>query len=177
MGMPITADEFADLMRTFKRSAWRLETRSFYVESIEEEDFRLYLAGTPRRPDQLDWFRPWAEQVTRQTLQGKRIGRVRVHDEPPTDYQRWERWVGRWNIAAGEDIKYMSRSRAEQVGLPLAHDWWLLDEERAVQMFFSKTGEIDKMLRTNDPHIIALYLKWRDLAVRNATPAEQIAAA
>lgn len=177
MGKPVTDDEFADLMRTFKRSAWRLETQPFYVENYEQADLKLYLAGTPRQPDQADWFRPWMEQVARQTAQGKRIGRVRVQSEPPTGYQRWERYVGRWNIAAGEDIKYMSRSRAEQIGLPLDHDWWLLDDGRVIVMKFAVTGEIASKELITDPGSVAPYLTWRDLAVRNATPAAQIAAA
>jgi hypothetical protein len=177
MGKPINGDEFADLLRTFRRSAWRLETRPFYAESYEQADLKLYLAGTPRQPDQLDWFRPWMEQVARQTAQGKRIGRVRVQAEPPTGYQRWERYVGRWNAAAGEDIRYMSRSRAEQIGLPLDHDWWLLDDDRVIAMRFAAAGEIEAMELITGPGSVAAYLTWRDLAVRNATPAEQIAAA
>jgi hypothetical protein len=117
------------------------------------------------------------EQVARQTAQGKRIGRVRVQAEPPTGYQRWERYVGRWNAAAGEDIRYMSRSRAEQIGLPLDHDWWLLDDDRVIAMRFAAAGEIEAMELITGPGSVAAYLTWRDLAVRNATPAEQIAAA
>jgi hypothetical protein len=177
MSKPITGDEFAGLLRTFKRTAFRLETRDRYNEDYEQADLSLFLAGTPRRPDETDWFRPWMEQVARQVAEDKRISRVRVQADPPTDYQRWERWVGTWNIAAGEDIGYMTRSRAGEIGLPLGHDWWLLDDERVIQMFFTKAGEISEKILTADPGIVAQYLKWRDLAVRNATPAEEIAAA
>jgi hypothetical protein len=41
---------------------------------------------------------------------------VRVVETPPTDYQRWMRWMDRWNRAAGEDIKYLSRANARKAG-------------------------------------------------------------
>ena len=44
-------------------------------------------------------------------------------------------------------------------------------------MLFTEAGEIDRKELIADPGIVAQYRKWRDLAVRNATPAEQIAAA
>ena len=176
MGKPITGDEFADLLRTFERTAFRLETRKQYNEPYEQADLKLFLAGTPRLPDEAEWFRPWIEQVARQAAQGKRISRVRVHDKPPTGYQRWERWVGTWNIAAGEDIRYMFRSKARQIGLPLDHDWWLLDDKQVIVMCFNAGGDVASSELLTDPLVVGEYGYWRDLAVRNAT-AEQIAAA
>jgi Family of unknown function (DUF6879) len=178
MSRPITGDEFADLLRTFERTAFRLETRRQYNEDYEQEDFRLFLAGTPRQPHEISWFLPWAEQVAWLTTQGKRISRVRVQAEPPTDYQRWEQWIGQWNTAAGEDIRYMPRSTAKRIGLPLGSDWWLLDDKRLILMRYHRvSGDLAGMWLTTRPDFIAPYLNWRDLAVRNATPAEQIAAA
>jgi len=176
MGKPISADEFGDLLRTFERTAFRLEVQPAYAVSAERADLDLYLAGTPRRPDEADWFRPWLEQVRRLTAQGKRISRVRVQADPPTGYQKWERWVGRWNIAAGEDIRYMPSSTAGRIGLPLTADWWLLDDSRLILMQFTGTGEITGRELVTAPAAVAPYRTWRDLAVRHAT-AEQTAAA
>jgi hypothetical protein len=175
MGKPISDDEFADLLRTFERTAFRLEAQDAYPDDYEQEDLRLFLAGTPRRPDELGWFRPWAEQVRRQTRQGKHIGRVRVQSEPPTGYQRWERWVGAWNIAAGEDIRYMTRSEAARIGLPLDHDWWLLDGRRLIVMTFA--GNVRTQELITDPLIVGEHASWQDIAVRSAAPAERTAAA
>jgi hypothetical protein len=177
MGKPLTADQFGDLLRTFKRTAFRLETQPSYAIGVEHADFDLFLAGTPRRPDEIEWFQPWVQQVARLTAQGKRISRIRVQAEPPTDYQRWEQWAGQWNIAAGEDIRYIPRSTAERIGLPLRHDWWLLDDERLIITRFTDAGEIAGKSLITDPATIAPYLTWRDLALRHATPTGQIAAA
>ena len=87
--------------------------------------------------------------------QGKRIGRVRVLSEPPSDYQRWELWGTSWHIEAGEEIRYMSRRRAEQIGLPLEYDWWLFDDERLIITRFTDAGEIAEKSLITDPAIIA----------------------
>ena len=71
----------------------------------------------------------------------------------------------------------MPRSRTEEIGLPLVHDWWLLDDERLIIMKFTDAGEIAGKSLITDPTIVSTYRVWRDLAVRNATPAEEIAAA
>ena len=42
---------------------------------------------------------------------------------------------------------------------------------------FTDAGEIAEKSLITDPAIIAPYLAWRDLAVRNATTAEKFAAA
>jgi hypothetical protein len=175
-GRPVSGGEFANLLRTFQHTAFRLEVQPAYAVSAEREDLDLYLAGTPRRPDEADWFRPWLDQVRQLTAQGKRISRVRVQSEPPTGYQKWERWVGAWNIAAGEDIRYMPRSTAERIGLPLTADWWLLDDTRLILMQFTGTGEIAGRELVTDAAAVAPYRTWRDLAVSHAT-AEQTAAA
>jgi hypothetical protein len=177
MGKPITGHEFGDLLRAFERTAFRLETRRQYNEPYEQADLKLFLAGAPRQPDEIDWFRPWLDQIRQQTRQGKQISRVRVHDKPPTGYQRWERWLGAWNIAAGEDIRYMARTRAAKIGLPLDHDWWLLDGSQVIVMCFDSAGDLASRELLTDPLIAGEYGMWQDLAVRNAEPLERITAA
>jgi hypothetical protein len=173
----ITQDEFNRLLATFGRSAFRLETRAGYVLGYERADLDLFLAGSPVPPPELDWWRPWLEQIARLTREGKSVCRIRVLAEPPSDYQRWELWAAPWHARAGEQISYMPRSRAEQIGLPLDHDWWLLDDERLIITRYTSAGEIDYKELDTTPGIVARYREWRDLAVRNATTAEEIAAA
>jgi len=177
VGKPISQDEFNDLLRTFSRSAFRLETRDAYALGYERDDFQRFLDGRPTPPSLVGWWQPWLEQIACFTREGKTIARVRVLAEPPTDYQRWEIWAALWHAQAGEDIRYMPRSTAKRIGLPLDHDWWLLDDERLIVMRYTDANEIaDKELIT-DPGTVAPYRTWRDLAVRNATLAGEIAAA
>jgi hypothetical protein len=173
----ISEDEFDDLLRSFGRTAFHFEAQSTYRLTYEQADFDLFLAGTPRDPADIDWWRPWLERVATFAEQGKRISRVRLLAEPPSDYQRWELWADPFHDAAGEDIRYMPRSHAGALGLPLDNDWWLLDDERVIVTQFTATGEIACKYLSTRPLTVASYRAWRDLAVRNATPAEEIAAA
>jgi hypothetical protein len=177
VGKPISQDEFNDLLRTFRRSAFRLETRERYALTYEQDDFQRFLDGRPMPPPLVGWWQPWLEQIARFVGEGKTIARVRILAEPPTDYQRWEVWATRWHAEAGEDIRYMPCSTAERIGLPLDYDWWLLDDERLIVMRYTDADEIDSKEFITDLGIVAPYRTWRDLAVRNAIPAEEIAAA
>jgi hypothetical protein len=175
---PITEPEFDELLRSFKRTAFRLETRYRYALGYERADYDDFLDGTPVAPPQVNWWRPWLDQIKRLTAEGKKISRVRVLDEPPSNYQRWELWAAPWHAEAGEEIRYIPRSRYDrQVDLPTEHDWWLLDDERVILMWFTEDDEIDHKVLMDDPGVVARYLRWRDLAVQNATPAEDHAAA
>lgn len=174
---PISEEEFDGLLASFERSAFHLETRDSYALGYERADFELFLAGTPRPPSEVDWWRPWLDQIARLTREGKRVSRVRILDQPPTDYQRWLRWADPWHAKAGEDIRYLPRKRARLLSMRLDHDWWLLDDERVIAMWFTEDGEIREKFLLADQEHVAGYRYWRDLAVRNATPAEQIAAA
>lgn len=181
MADPFRTDEdllWSDnLLQSFRQSAFRLETRDTYALGYEQADFEQFLAGTPVPPPELGWWRPWLDEIARLTAEGKTVSRVRILAEPPSDYQRWEMWAARWHSQAGERIGYMTRAHAEQAGLPLPHDWWLLDDERVITMRFTDSGDIGRRELITEPGTVARFREWRDLAVQNATPAEEIAAA
>jgi hypothetical protein len=177
VGTLITQDESTEMFRTFRESAFHLETREFYAMTYERDAFQRFLDGHPLPPSALPWWQAWLDEMQELALQGKRIERVRVLSEPPSDYQRWELWGTSWHVAVGEEIRYMPRRRAQQIGLPLDYDWWLFDDEQLIITRFSDAGEIAQKSLITDPGIIARHRAWRDLAVRNATTAEQFAAA
>jgi hypothetical protein len=147
------------LLATPARSAFRLETRATYALSYERADFERFLAGSPVPPPEAGWWRPWLEQISKLASEGKRISRVRVLAEPPSDYQRWMLWGNPWHAKAGEQICYLPRSRAERIGLPLVHDWWLLDDERLIDMRFTDAGEIAGKSLITDPGTVASYFE------------------
>lgn len=174
---PVTEAEFGQMLATFGQSAWRLETYGWYALDYEASDLELFLAGQPVPPPQVSWWRPWLDAIADMTRQGKTIGRVRIIAEPPTDYQRWELWAAPWHAEAGEDIGYMTLSRATAIGLPADYDWWLLDEKAVIIMRFGTDGRIAGKTLVDDPDVVAAHIEWRDLAIRHATPAEQFTAA
>ena len=71
----------------------------------------------------------------------------------------------------------MTARKAAQIGLPTAADWWLLDDEQVIVMGFDGQGRIAGKVVTTTPEHITWHCEWRDLAVRNAIPAEEFTAA
>ena len=163
--------EFFEALLSFEHTAFRLELQRSYAEPHEAPQLAAFLQGDPRPgpddPALRDWYKSVAEHVT----QGGRMERVRVQDDPPTDYQRFERWLDQWNIAAGEVMRYMTRERAHEVGLlPAAGntDWWLLDSSRLILMRFDGAGRRVANELVTDPATVLQACKWRDLAVHHS---------
>jgi hypothetical protein len=152
--------------------AFRIEgERSYLTSPAEAEALAGFVAGNPQPPSAFPVWQSWLEQVRAWIRQGKTIARVRIIDDPPTDYQRWSLWCARWHREAGEDIRYLSRQHAETLGITRG-DWQLFDHHRLVLMAFTPSGEVaDKTLVTN-PAVIRRYQTWRALAVEHATTAE-----
>ncbi len=178
MGKPIGEDEFADLLRTFSRSADRVEAQPVYAIGEERAEFERFLAGIPQPPSQVGWWKAYLDDVAALARRGKSLRRIRVVPHSgPTDYQRWLMWADRWYAEAGMDIRYLPRRRAEQIGMPLGTDWEVLDRKRLIIMHFTGEGAIGTKELVTDPAAVDRYVRWWDLAVRNAVPADQMAAA
>jgi hypothetical protein len=173
---PMTNEEFLAAVRGFTRTAFRWEAQPWYAMAYERPYFEGWLAGSPTPPPEVDWWRPWLERVARWTAEGKTIGRVRVLAEPPTDYQRWLLWAAPWHTQAGEDLRYLSRSVAQQADLPMEEDYWLLDDESAIVLRFDGRGQTTERTLITDPEAVAGYRALRDTAIGLSTTAATAAA-
>ncbi|MGO4747289.1 DUF6879 family protein [Streptomyces sp. 2MCAF27] len=165
----VSGDAFLQLFRDFQHTAYRLETRASYGIPEEDEPYRRFLAGDDPG---LDWFEPWLALMREESGKGKRVERVRIIDEPPSDYLRFELWGTPHNLAAGEDIRYLTRPEAGQLGLP-GYDYWLFDSRTVARLQF---GEHDRFLGvtlSHDPVDIQCHTQWRDAAWRYAVTFEQ----
>jgi hypothetical protein len=175
LGVTLSQDEFGPAVLSFRHTAFRLELQRGYREPGESETVAKFLAGEPEPPTEVEGLRLWFDAIRERTRQGMRIERVRVHEDPPTGYQRWERWIDPWNIAAGEVMRYLTRQRTHEIGLlPDVgdKDWWLLDSNRLILMRFDEQGNrIHNELET-DPAIVVRACAWRDLAVHYSAPSE-----
>ncbi|MGW3392786.1 DUF6879 family protein [Streptomyces hydrogenans] len=164
--MPKFIDDatFGDYFASFEHTAWRLETRRGYGSDRQNEKFRHFeatgeLAEEPERP--------WCTNVRAQTSQGKRFERVRIVDQPPTTEQLYLLASAAVNNAAGEDIRNLWRSDADQLRLP-AEDFWLFDSRRALVLHF---GDADTYLGSElveDAERIVRYCQIRDAAWHHA---------
>lgn len=178
MGTPLTHAGFADLLSGFRESWFKFECQPAYVIGAEREAFgRFEQDGTLLPPSAFGWWRNWLDGVAQQARAGKVIQRVRVLDEPPTAYQRYLLAVSHWHQEAGENLGYLPRSRAVRLGLPMEDDWSLFDGTKVAVTRFTSAGLVAERELITDPAAVSRYSTWRDLALWQATRAEDIAAA
>ena len=160
-------DEFKVMFAAFQTEAFRFEAQPEYPLGPGQEDFNRFLAGTSAPPTEYAWLASWFEELAQLKREGKSICRVRVLDDPMTDYQRWMLWGAPWMVRAGEYITCMRRSAARQAGLP-DHDWWLFDDSWVVEMHFAG-GKVGDLMLVSGTQAVDSYRALRDAALLSAT--------
>ena len=166
----LTPSDFDDAFRFFRRSAFRLEAQPRYTVDVEREAFGDWLRGEPRPADQYPYYATWLGRVRTIADQGRSLERVRILETPPTDYQRFELHMARWNLEAGETLRTINRDAATEAGLPVDTDWWIFDDEAVAVMTFAPDGTPGGGHIITDPDTVSRYSSWRDLAVHHSTP-------
>ena len=155
-------------MRSFTRSAWRLEALPQYNPSTDAS-FRHFIETgevlpIKDRPGKQEWMGLVAEALA----QGKRIARVRIIGWPLADGERWELAVFGENAEAGEDVRIADRTAHPELA-ELDRDFWLLDDETdhpvAQLMTYDPDGQYVSREVTSDPSVIARCRAQRDLAL------------
>lgn len=119
---------FETLVAHAKRSVTRLEMRDSYEAVPLFKEWQQ--TGVPR----YDWTR-WENLVGTAMERGVRFRRARIVSEPVSEYIRWEHSITDGNAKAGEDVRWLPRSRAFDLMLPGA-DFFMFDQ-RLVRFGFS----------------------------------------
>ncbi|MDX8028772.1 hypothetical protein SK803_01050 [Lentzea sp. BCCO 10_0856] len=171
---PYPSVEFDELFRSFEHTAFRLEVRERYNAPDEQDELARFLAGDLVEDEWEGW---WLPNVRKATAEGRRFERVRVVNIPPSDYTRYSLWSSRQTVGAGEDIRYLVRNKADEVGLP-NHDYWLFDSRKLVRMHFDDTNDrlISVEVIDDDHAQIVQHNYWRDAAWHHAVRREDFAA-
>jgi hypothetical protein len=169
MGELIDDSRLYELLGSFRHSAYHLEQQAHYAADLDQ--YRVWLAGdrTPL-PELWPGFRDWCDLVRSHTVAGRRVERVRILDEPPTPYQQWELWGGRWNTTAGEIIRYLARRTATDIGLIPAvgpDDFWLLDNRRLITLAWDTDGSRGPTRLVTDPDRVTAARKWWAIAAEH----------
>lgn len=105
---------------------------------------------------------------------GRRFARVRVVSLPLSDYNRWSYVIAQHNIAAGEDIRYLTQQRAHDAGLP-GHDFWLFDSRKLLRMRFDEDDHFVGGEIIDDSAEIVRHNYWRDTAWHHAVRRDEFA--
>lgn len=116
----------------------------------------------------------WLSMVQQAKSEGRVFARVRVVSLPLSDYNRWSYVISQHNIAAGEDIRYITRERAQDVGIP-DHDYWLFDSRTLLQMKFDEESRFIGGEIIDESAEIVQHNYWRDVAWHHAVRRDEFA--
>ncbi|GHF57821.1 DUF6879 family protein [Streptomyces griseosporeus] len=160
----------AHLFREFRHTAWRLETRRGYASDRRSPKWQRWQAGEDIAAEPSAWL----ENVAAQTAAGKRFERVRLVDEPATEGQRFLLASAPGNVAAGEDIRNLTRAQAEQLRLP-DYDFWLFDSKIVARFAFDEDDTTLGVYVTEDPAEVLAACQAREAAWHHAVPTTEFA--
>ncbi|MFK4099372.1 DUF6879 family protein [Streptomyces sp. NPDC019531] len=167
----IDLDEFGRLFHTFEHTAWRLETRGGYASDREDPTYSEFVETGSIT---LDYDDDWSQNIRRQVLAGKTIGRVRIVDEPPTEGQLFLLADSPRNTAAGEDIRCLPRSEADARLLP-AEDFWIFDSRMVARLNFDDQDVFHDVEIITEPTEVLRYCQLRDVAMHDVIPCGEFA--
>jgi hypothetical protein len=163
-----------DLFTSFEHTAFRLETRDGYDADVATDAYKDYLAGQVNLDRERKRRKRWLDAMRSAIDQGKRVERVRVTPDPLTMALRFEAWEGQLNAETGEDIRYLDRARARELGIPyLNHDYWLFDSHRLYQLLFDEQDRLTGLKLVEDLAEVVLANRYRDAAWHYAAPFDQ----
>ncbi|MGW7363649.1 DUF6879 family protein [Streptomyces sp. NPDC054841] len=162
----ITFDEFEGMFIALKHSAWRLESRRRYASDEATDTYARFARGETVEWDLAD---PWCVERREQTALGKRFERVRILDEPATEGQRYLLDTARRNAAVGEDIRTLTRAKAEELRLP-AEDFWIFDGRVVALLHFGADDRMTGVELITNPAEVLPYFQAREAARHYAAP-------
>ncbi|MFJ8233947.1 DUF6879 family protein [Streptomyces sp. NPDC094448] len=152
----MTSTDFGDLIAATTSTAVHLETRDQYFSNPRLEAWRK--GERVDWDDRASWWRPFHQQIADAVARGIAVRRARVVSEPVTEYIRWEHYVTRANTEAGEDVRWLPRSRAVDLLVPV-NDFWIFDDRIVRIHHFSGPGHwSDKELRT-EPDLVKAHIE------------------
>lgn len=160
---------FDELITRTTWSAVHLEMRDAYVPS--DPSFIAWQGGPPF--DRTEREQQWRDVVRPAIARGVRFRRARIVSEPVTPYIRFEHSVTEsMNISAGEEVRWLPRSRSLDLCLP-GLDFWVFDDHAVRAHHFSGVGEILEDEIVTDPSIVKHCLTAFEAVWERAIPHQQ----
>lgn len=148
-------------------SAIHLETRDLYL--CDRASFDLWREG--RYDSGVDTS--WEDLVRSKVDQGVAVRRARIVSTPVCDYIRFEHFTTAEIVAAGEDVRWLSRRDASDLALP-GNDFWLIDGEEVHFLHFNGDGDFtpayEKWEVSRDPKLVGFCVKSFEDTWLRATP-------
>ncbi|GHE65239.1 hypothetical protein GCM10018785_37610 [Streptomyces longispororuber] len=168
----IGPEAFNKLFETFEHSAWRLETRRRYASDEGTRTYAQFKATGDVTWNMDSWY---CTTIRSQTAAGKKVGRVRVVDHPPTEGQRYLMINARRNASLGEDMRNLWRADADRLRLG-TEDFWIFDSRLVALLCFDDADNLMDVELITEPAEVVRYSMLRDAAMHHAIPHDAFAA-
>jgi hypothetical protein len=152
---PLDADGWARLFAECEVSASHLEMRDTYAVTEEQTDIEQWRAGTWGPEKDAKSRADWLDLMRATAARGVRLRRARIVSEPVTEYIRFEHEGTPLNIAAGEDVRWLPRTRASGLALP-GNDCWIFDGTAVLFNHFTGNGGWVGNELITDPDVVRM---------------------
>ncbi|UQA95267.1 DUF6879 family protein [Streptomyces halobius] len=165
-----TQPSFAEVIRDTDRSAVHLEMRDAYGDN---ERFAAWRHGARINwDDRATWWRGFHDQIAEAAARGVSIRRARIVSEPVSEYIRWEHYVTRANVSAGEQVRWLPRRLASDLALP-GNDYWLFDDRLARIHHFAGDGSLVADEFSTEPAVLKLFAASFEAVWERGIPHEE----
>jgi hypothetical protein len=148
------------LLRKFRISAFRLETRDRYSVPQEAEWFAEW-QRTGTLPELTPENDSWLKLVAEATRAGKQMQRVHLVTPPLTDYLRFEFATQVPSVECGENCR-VAELEQDPALLQCSQDFWVFDSSTVVVLEYDEAG---RFLEARQDLDVAEYLRQRDLVM------------
>lgn len=163
---------FGGALANARASAYHLEQRDTYaLADRHRPSFESYDGGPVADASFMD---AWGATVREAGAHGVAFRRLRIVSEPVSDYIRWEHALTPANIAAGEEVRWLSRRSCLDL-LVVPVDFWVFDGDTVLFNHFAGDGswpEPSAELCT-EPGIVKMVADCFDAAWSRAIPHDQ----
>lgn len=165
-----TVEHLEARLRTFRYSAFRLETLQVYRGSGEDAAIAAFQAGYSAPPDDPEQTE-WEAMIRAHRAAGRIMQRVHVVTEPVSDYMRFElTWAYAPNVAAGEDVRIVPAAADQWPHDLPRRDFWLFDSCELFDARYTDDGTWLGVEQVSEPARIVEACRWRDAALHHAQP-------
>lgn len=160
-------DALDECFAQFTHSAVRLETLQTYSVPGEAERIAAWKAGRPR-PERSVRTNGYLREVAEHVIAGRQRARIRIVDEPLSEYVRYQITGYLESQAAGEEIEIAVRQGANTRAMidlgALTDDFWLFDQNystaRAILMRYDGNGQLTGMQAATYTEVNACRQAW-----------------
>jgi len=142
------------MLSSATKTAFHLEQRDAW-QRFTDADRDSYDAFLATGAADAGFLGGWCSLVREAAGRGVELRRLRLVSEPVTDYIRWEHALTAANLAAGEQVRWLPRSRCMDL-LIVPVDFWIVDSRLVRFGLFSGDGDVADHQVRDEPRISAL---------------------